>query len=283
MKYPTLCLLISISISTYGQVESVELFPEQINNSAFNISSPSMNGQENRMCFRKTFGTKDAIMISDKDTDGNWSEPYPAIQFEETDLLQGCSLSPDGNRIYFGMDNDVYRIDYVSEKKWSKPQLLKSPVSDSETMECQPSMSSDNQTLSFIRNISTGNPDSPWQLTPFISKSTGNNGWASPKKMRIEMKEDEALHVFYYAGENKICFFSSGSSQSDWGNYYGLPDGTGGLTAVTKIDFKGGYVMWVNGDYTTGLIVTATNPSKIATIKFSQSLTDQLLLSNKKN
>lgn len=278
MKFPTLLFLkISISFCTYGQVESVEPFPEQINQSALNVTSPSMNSAETRLCFKKTLETKDAIMISEKGADGKWSEAYTAAVFKDDDIFQSASISADGNRIYFDLDNDIYTIDYVSDKKWSKPQLLKAVSADE--MDCRPYISSDNQTLSFIRNVRTGNPDEPWAFAAFVSKRKGDV-WGTPEKVKLELKPDIELQSYYCTGN--LCFYTSGSSLYGWGNYYGRPDSAGGLAAVTLIDFNGGFIVWMNETYTTGLVITAATPTKIALVKFNKVLTDQLLLAGKK-
>src|SRR5690349_6478862 len=105
MRYPTLVSLFFLhSILALGQVESVELFPDHINNPSYGIVSPSMNGLETRLCFRKMSTMENAIMISDKPPEGKWSDPYPAFQFSALDVFQGCSISADGMHIYFDMN-----------------------------------------------------------------------------------------------------------------------------------------------------------------------------------
>jgi hypothetical protein len=146
-------------------------------------------------------------------------------------------------------------------------------------MDCRPFISSDNQTLSFIRNVRTGDPEEPWKFVAYVSKWKGND-WGAPEKVKLELKPDIELQTYYCMGN--LCFYASGSSLYGWGNYYGRPDGFGGLASVTLIDFNGGFIVWVNEKCTTGLVITASNPSKIASVKFNKALTDQLLLAGKK-
>ncbi len=269
MKHVSLYLLTFISISTHAQIVTVELFPENINDhSSFNISNPSMNDGENRLCYKKVLdSTKESIMISDKTSDEKWSEPYPAIQFGADDIFLGCSISADGSQIYFGLNNDIYKIDYVGEKGWSKAQLVGSPVSLEETLEAYPSISQNNQTLSFMRNIRV---DDDWAFAPFVSFRKENK-WSDPQKISIRELANEELYAFYCDDENKNVFFSSGTSQSNWGNYYGVLENSV-CTNVKKIDFTGGYITWMSKNYKTGLVITATHPSRIAKIKFSVPL-----------
>jgi hypothetical protein len=276
MKHTSFFLLSFIVLSVQAQVVTIELFPENVNgHSPFNLSSPSMNDSENRLCFIMVLSlTTEAIMISDKIAEGKWSDPYSIIQFGEDDILLGCSISADGDQVYFGLNNDIYRIEYTGGK-WSKPQPVGSPVSMEETLEAYPSISRDNQSLSFIRNIRVADD---WAFTPFISIRKGNT-WLDTQEITIRELADEELYAFYCDNENKNVFFSSGTSQSDWGNYYGVLENSICVT-IGKIDFTGGYITWMSKDYTTGLVITATQPSGIARIKFSTPLVD--LVSKKK-
>lgn len=281
MRQLTPYVLIFSSIVSFGQSVSVEPFPENINDkSVYHITSPSMNEGETRLCFKKRMNMEmEAIMISDKNQEGNWLEPYPAIKFGETDNVLGCTINSDGNQVYFGVDNDIYRIEYL-DGKWGERQLVGKPVSE-ETLDAWPSISRDNQTLSFLRTIRTvGMTD--WMTMPFMAKKTENNQWSDAQMIVIkELGTNDEVNSFYYDSNSKCAFFASGSSQQRWGNYYGVVE-NGVCRNVKKIDFKGGYITWLNKNYTTGLIITATNPSRIAMVKFSKPLIDPALLAKDK-
>lgn len=265
-------LLIFSPIFSFGQSVSVEPLPENINDkSVYHISYPSMNEAETRLCFKKKLNMEtDAIMISEKSAEGKWADPYPVIQFTANNVV-GCALTPDGNQIYFGLDNDIYQIEYKNGK-WSDRQLVGSPVS-AETLDGWPSISRDNQTLSFLRTVRTlGMTD--WLQMPFMTNRKGNDQWSDPQMVVIkELGTSDEVNAFYYDSQSKCAFFASGSSQQKWGNYYGVIE-NGVCRNVKKIDFKGGYIMWLNKTYTAGLINTATNPSRIAVVKFSKPLID---------
>jgi hypothetical protein len=272
MKRIAVSILIFSSIFSFGQGVSVEPFPENINDkSAYHISYPSMNETETRLCFKKKLNMEtDGIMISEKGVDGKWADPYPVIQFTANNVV-GCAITADGNQIYFGLDNDIYRIEYV-DGKWSERQLVGKPVSQ-ETLDAWPSMSRDNQTLSFLRTIRTPGM-SDWMAMPFMCQRKDNNQWSDPQMIIIkELGTTDEVNSFYYDSKSKCAIFASGSSQQRWGNYYGVVD-NGVCRNVKKIDFKGGYITWVNKSYTRGLIITATNPSRIAMVKFSTPLID---------
>jgi hypothetical protein len=265
MKHLSFCLLIFISAPLCGQKSSVDPFPEVINDaSPYDITSPSMNGAENRLCFKKSLSeTSKAVMISDQAADGKWSEPYAAAQFGEADIFYGCGINTTGDEIYIGLNNDIYRIEYVGGKEWSKPQLVSHAIS-MEGMEVMPSIANNNQTLSFVRNLRMEGTDD-WKFAPFVSQRTGTE-WSKPQEITIDRLDNgEELNIFYYDGKN--VFFTSGSSRNNWGNYYGVLQGAV-CVQIKKIDFKGGYITWVNKDHTAGLIITATQPSRIARIKF---------------
>jgi hypothetical protein len=281
MKFALPCFLICISSTVFAQVKSTELLPDIVNTSSGFINSrPSMSEDQNRLCFSQV--DKKAklkkIMISDKSGNGLWSQPYAAFQLKKSEFTVGLTISANGGQIYFDLNNDIWMIEYLGGTAWSKPQRISAHVSMPDYMEILPSISRDNQVLSFIRNIKVRSLSTGayyWQLTPFISRRLENNAWGVAQKIKVkELEKDEQVYGLHYDTERSKIFFSTGISRSDYSNYYAtLKDSV--CVDIRKIDFAGGFITWVSRDFKTGLIVTATEPSKMATIKFDSPIVDE--------
>lgn len=277
MKSVISYILIFISFSLFSQVESTELFPDIINLPGLPSLWPSMNDDQNRLCFLQADKKgNDKVMVTDKSANGQWTQPYVAYAFRKSEIVFGASMSNTGGQIYFGMNGDIWAIDYLGGTSWSKPLRISSVAS--EVQEAFPTISRDNQSLSFgrherVRSLRTG--EYQWLFAPFISRRLGNNEWGPPQKIKIAtLGDEEELHALYYDNESGKIFFSVGATSTESANYYAmLKDSV--CIDIRKIDFSGGYITWVSKDFKTGLVITATNPTKLASIKFGSPLTDE--------
>ncbi len=117
------------------------------------------------------------IYVSEKQPDGNWSEPVP-LSFQETEVNYGHpALSADENRLYFSANHpegwggyDIWYTERVPEG-WSDPQLMNRSIN---TMGDEKFPSVDGDTLYFASNNHTGMGG----LDIFKSYTLNNGSWS---------------------------------------------------------------------------------------------------------
>jgi hypothetical protein len=269
MKKILALIILSISTFSYGQVESLETLPDIINKPGTSNTDPSFNLKQDLLCFYRESKNERAIMISRKLSTGEWSEPYSAIKFpshRSKGFLNGAKINGTGTRIYFGFKSDIYFSEHVGGNKWAPALRIDEPVSTS-LEENSPSITSDEQTIAFIRNIrSTDQLD--WIETPFISNKNDSLGWSNPKPLLI--KDFTAPTEELIITQTKDLIIFAAATKTAFHNYYStIHDSI--YTGTKEINFSSGRIRWISDDYLTGLAETFLNPKMIVKINFKPS------------
>jgi Caspase domain len=258
--------ILLLSFASLAQVNSVEILAIPDDQSSSALSTPSFSEQSKRLCFVKRQENLEAIMISELAASGNWSKPYEAFTLSKKDLVEGITFNSNGNRIYLGLNNDIYFIDYLGGASWSVPLKIGAPIS-SENGEHQPSIMENELEIFFLRGVKDSNGN--WVRRVFYSNK--DLSWSTPKMVLfkgINFDEGE-LFGLRIMPTGKTCFLTTSVKPSAH-NYIGqLRDSV--FTDFKEINFSGGAIKWVSSDFSYGFGVTHTNPPKLIKINFTSN------------
>jgi len=189
-----------VSTETYSELHSCVQFSPDGNELYFELQSKSNDSGK----FKKT------IMFM-RIKNGKWTRPIAFFPSDESNNGSPC-LSPDGKRLYFASDRyfpgkkepkdkDIWFVE-KSEKGWSEPQNLGSPINTSMTEAC-PSFTKDG-TIYFYRNL--GKEDGWGEI---FSSRFINGKYTNPEKLgdSINTQGYEALPVIA-SDESYLIFYS---------------------------------------------------------------------------
>jgi outer membrane protein OmpA-like peptidoglycan-associated protein len=156
--------------------------------------APSLSADGKTMIFQSDLGNGWELYESYLKEDSIWSKPVPLKEINEAcDFLAGPALSYDGNTLYFTAfiegeteTEDIYYAVRTGEKEWSKPKSIGAPINTTDDYEGFPSVSSDGNSLYFIRL----NFDNPFDRKSkencfkiFVSHKDENGAWGEPEAL----------------------------------------------------------------------------------------------------
>jgi len=156
--------------------------------------APSLSADGKTMIFQSDLGNGWELYESTLQNDSVWSEPVPLKEINEScDFLAGPALSYDGNTLYFTAfiegvteTEDIFYSIRTGENEWSKPVSIGAPINTDEDYEGFPSVSSDGNSLYFIRL----NFDNPFDRKSkencfkiFVTHKDENGDWGEPKAL----------------------------------------------------------------------------------------------------
>ncbi len=230
---------------------------------------PSISADGNTLVFthRKTEGEKtdEDFWVTQRDSlRAPWSKAQPLRGFLNTELNEGAqALTADGGIIYFAACErrdgygscDIYASFYQGEGIWSRPVNLGDSV-NSRVWDSQPSISSDGQTLYFVRGRNSFDKDI--NIYHARLRSDGTFGRARPIPGKVNTSGQETSPFIHF--DNQSLYFSSNGhpgmgdldffvskKQADgsWGEpqNLGYPINTGGqeFSLIVAPDGKTGY------------------------------------------
>ena len=146
------------------------------------------------MIFQSDLGNGWELYESTLQDDSLWSKPVPLKEINAAcDFLAGPALSYDGNTLYFTAfiegeteTEDIYYSVRTGEKEWSEPKSIGAPINTVDDYEGFPSVSSDGNSLYFIR-LNFDNPvdrkskENCFKI--FVSHKDENGNWGEPKAL----------------------------------------------------------------------------------------------------
>ncbi|MBK6266428.1 OmpA family protein [Marivirga sp. S37H4] len=159
MKSIYLLLSFCFIYSAYGQENSQRKVVEGISSNKYTEFAPSLSAEGKTIIYQSDIGTGWELYESKLLSDGSWSEPIPLKEInEKCNFLAGPSLSYDGNTLYYtafiegvSETEDIYYSTRVGESQWSEPINIGEPINTAEDYEGFPSVSSDGNSLYFIK------------------------------------------------------------------------------------------------------------------------------------
>ncbi len=158
--------------------------------------------------------------VSIKDKNGRWVSSQNMGKSINTALNEGAAtISADGKTIIFTAceQNGVYgygRNGYGScdlfftrqrGSKWSNPVNLGPPINTA-NWESQPSLSSDGETLYFVRGV---NRDNRRESDILVTTLDQEGYWSTPKKLPATINTEEAEESVLIHPDNQTLYFSS--------------------------------------------------------------------------
>jgi outer membrane protein OmpA-like peptidoglycan-associated protein len=156
--------------------------------------APSLAADGKTMIFQSDLGNGWELYESVLQQDSVWSDPIPLKEINDAcDFLAGPSLSYDGNTLYYTAfiegvteTEDIYYSVRTGEKEWSEPKSIGEPINTNDDYEGFPSVSSDGNSLYFIR-LNYENPfdrkskENCFKI--FVSHKDENGAWAEPQPL----------------------------------------------------------------------------------------------------
>jgi len=215
--YKTLSLVFSFIfiISSFGQeISSTKVTLENNFNNKFD---PEYNNSGSEFYFVSNKSGMFKLYYSKKSNSGIWNK---AISIDNINNFKGGkanirypSLNYDGSVLYFSANysKDSSNVDiYYSVRKagvWSEPISIGVPV-NSTAYEGQPSISSDNKSLYFVRNNINSEIGDYDCKSIFLSEKDVNGKWKNPIKLPVPINVgcEQAPKI---ALDNKTLYFSS--------------------------------------------------------------------------
>jgi len=159
----------------------------------------------------KVTGSGD-IYFSTKKPDGKWSKPKPLAKPVNSSFFEGsCSLSPDGNWLYFvserngGYGNaDIWKSKRIGKNIWAKPVNL-GPVINSEGDEMSVFMHPDGKTIFFTSNghKTMGGYDI------FMSQMKADSSWTDPVNLGYPINTTKNELSFTMTADGKKAYITS--------------------------------------------------------------------------
>ena len=173
------------------------------------------------------------IYVSEKDSTGKWSFPFPISRAINTQYNEGtCTISADGKILIFtscmGRSNfgscDLF-VSYREGIDWSRPVNLGENINSS-SWDSQPALSADGRRLYFVSE----RPGGQGKRDIWMSEMNGEGDWDPAVNLGpvINTKEDDVspfIHVngqtLYYASKGRLGFggydlFSSELADGSW-------------------------------------------------------------------
>lgn len=153
--------------------------------------APTLSADGRTMIFQSDAGSGWELYESKLQDDGNWSEPFPLKEInDKCDFVAGPSLSYDGNILYFTAfiegeteSEDIYFATRIDETTWGEPKSIGEPINTNDDYEGFPSVSSDGNSLYFIRL----NHDYPYDrknkencFRIYVSHKETDGSWGQP-------------------------------------------------------------------------------------------------------
>lgn len=156
--------------------------------------APSLSADGKTMIFQSDLGDGWELYESILQDDSIWSEPTPLKEINEAcDFLAGPALSYDGNTLYFTAfiegeteTEDIYYSERTGDKEWSQPKSIGAPINTNDDYEGFPSVSSDGNSLYFIR-LNFDNPvdrkskENCFKI--FVSNKDEKGEWGEPEPL----------------------------------------------------------------------------------------------------
>lgn len=158
--YRILLLVLLIPVITFGQLKK-KMLPRQITNALDNERIPyvSANGQAMLYLIHDPYKNKWNLHYSRKKA-GKWERGEEVLVINKnTNILNrgGYALTPDGNTIYFTTKKyngvggyDIFYTKRTGSGDWTTPVSIGKPL-NSDQHDANPSVSSDNRTIYFMR------------------------------------------------------------------------------------------------------------------------------------
>jgi OOP family OmpA-OmpF porin len=198
---------------------------------------PVLTADESKIFFTRRESSEpqfdEDIYVSEKDSSGQWSFPFPISRTINTQYNEGtCTISADGKILIFtscmGRKNfgscDLF-ISYLEGIDWSRPINLGINVNSS-SWDSQPALSADGRRLYFVSE----RPGGEGKRDIWVSETNEEGEWGPAVNLgpEINTKEDDVspfIHVngqtLYYASKGKLGFggydlFSSELINGSW-------------------------------------------------------------------
>lgn len=152
------------------------------------------------------------IFVTQRDMQGNWSEPRPLEESINTSFDEGTpSITSDLNKLYFtrcrtSKRNKLGCEILMSERReqgWLTPEPL--PIAADSMVVAHPSISSDELTLYFVSNMPGGyGGNDLWKVT----RTSSQDNWGDPVNLgaKINTKGNEMFPFIHHDG---TLYFSS--------------------------------------------------------------------------
>jgi outer membrane protein OmpA-like peptidoglycan-associated protein len=153
--------------------------------------SPTVSADGRFMIYETQNGDKWELYQSRQNDRGEWTEPTPLKNInEKCHFTAGPSLTSDGNTLFFTAfiegvteSEDIYYAQRLNETDWSEPKPLGPPVNTQDEYEGFPSISSDGNSLYFIRvnplnNYNRKAKESCFQI--FVAPKQADGTWGTP-------------------------------------------------------------------------------------------------------
>jgi outer membrane protein OmpA-like peptidoglycan-associated protein len=213
-----------------------EKMPDRINEGPLQYF-PVLTADEEKIFFTRREGHEphfdEDIYVSEKDSNGTWSFPYPISRTINTQYNEGtCTISADGKILIFtscmGRRNygscDLF-ISYREGIDWSRPVNMGQNI-NSTFWDSQPALSADGRRLYFVSE----RPGGEGKRDIWMSERNENGEWEPALNLgsRINTPEDDVspfIHVngqtLYFASKGRLGFggydlFSSEYTGGTW-------------------------------------------------------------------
>ncbi len=179
-------------------------------NSRFTELNPVLSGDGNTIVFTRELQFYDAVFISKKDVNGNWSPPYnltPDFQLDGNSYCTGISY--EGNEIFIyrsdNFDGNIYSTRLINER-WQPLQRLNALI-NTKYWESHASPSPDGKYLYFTSNRKGGYGG----LDIYRSMRLSNGDWGTPVNLGpiVNSPYNEDC-PFISPNDNKLFFSSLG-------------------------------------------------------------------------
>ncbi len=194
MKIRHIVLFLFGCIEIFAQdVSSGKKIISEISTTKYHELAPSVSADGKRMVFESNTNEKKGweLFESQLSQTGLWSTPVPLTSInEKCNFLAGPSISYDGNRLYYtafiegiSQSEDIYYSDRTGENSWSSPISIGIPINTEDNYEGFPSISSDGNSIYFIRiNMEKGleQKDKEPCFVIFVSKKMSDGKWDEP-------------------------------------------------------------------------------------------------------
>lgn len=219
--------ILSCQFAKEALLNPVEFSPINLGkniNSMYSEYFPCMTVDGNMILYTRLLGEpghhqQEDFYISIKNN-GNWVPSQNLGGTINTQMNEGAAtISADGKTIIFTACEQfgVYgpnRQGYGScdlfftrrlVNKWSQPTNLGPPINTA-NWESQPSLSSDGETLYFVRGVTTNNRR---ESDIFVTKLDKEGYWSKPEKMSSNINTEEAEGSVFIHPDNSTLYFSS--------------------------------------------------------------------------
>jgi len=194
MKLKLGVILAIVSFTTYAQDPngSKQIVPgiSTTKNVEF---APTISADGKKLIFESNKNPKKGWELFESSLDAKelWSTPVPLTAINEScNFLAGPSISYDGNRLFYtafiegsSQSEDIYYSDRIGEGQWSKPINIGEPINTDDNYEGFPSISSDGNSLFFIRitpETGIAKKDKEPCFTIYLAKKMPDGKWGEP-------------------------------------------------------------------------------------------------------